>query len=62
MIWCNTHRRPAYLCKVRGGIMLPCKSIDLTDILEVEYIEDETLDEYKAGKGLQKVQPSPSGG
>jgi hypothetical protein len=41
MKWCNTHERPAELCKTgRGGIMLPCRVVDLTDILEIEYIEE----------------------
>lgn len=35
--WCNTHQRPAELCKIRGGILLPCRVVDLTDILEIEY-------------------------
>ena len=36
MIWCNTHQRPAELCKIRGGILLPCSLVDLTYILELD--------------------------
>jgi hypothetical protein len=35
MIWCNTHNREANRCKVEGGILLPCRITDLTDILEI---------------------------
>lgn len=38
-LWCNSHQRPAYLCKTRGGIMLPCSVVDLTDKMEIEYAD-----------------------
>lgn len=41
MIWCNSHRRPIKICQEgRGGILLPCQPVDLTDILEIEYLDD----------------------
>jgi hypothetical protein len=33
LIWCNTHQREAYRCKVEGGILLPCRTVDLTNIV-----------------------------
>jgi len=36
MLWCNTHQRPSEFCKIRGGILLPCRIVDLTDILEFD--------------------------
>jgi hypothetical protein len=45
--WCNTHRRPASLCKVRGGIMLPCVVVDLSGILEIDW-DDWIGDELAA--------------
>lgn len=45
--WCNTHQRPAELCKIRGGILLPCRVVDLKGIMEIEYEEswrDELAD------------------
>lgn len=38
-IWCNTHQRPHYLCKVRGGILLPCRPVDVTELLDLEYFD-----------------------
>ena len=39
-IWCNTHQRYAKECKIKGGILLPCSLVDITDLIEItEYIE-----------------------
>ena len=40
-IWCNTHNRFHELChdvegRFMGGILLPCRTVDITDILEIE--------------------------
>jgi len=43
-IWCNTHNRFHHLChdaegRFRGGILLPCRTVDITDILEIKQNE-----------------------
>lgn len=38
LLWCNVHQRLAYRCKNEGGIMIPCRVVDLTD--ELEFIDD----------------------
>lgn len=35
-LWCNTHQRYAALCKIRGGILLPCKVVDISNLIEIE--------------------------
>lgn len=35
MMWCNTHQRPAERCKTEGGILLPCRAVDLTGEIEL---------------------------
>ena len=47
MKWCNTHQRPAKFCKVMGGILLPCEVVDLTDILEVDYVPEIDFEHKK---------------
>lgn len=42
MLWCNIHQRPANLCKIRGGILLPCQVVDLTNQLEIDWKEKRT--------------------
>lgn len=36
MIWCNTHQRRAWICKIRGGITLPCQTVDITNLVEIK--------------------------
>ena len=36
MKWCNTHEREASECSWRGGILLPCRVVDLTGIAVIE--------------------------
>lgn len=36
LLWCNSHQRRAEECKYKGGILLPCVVVDLTDMLEIE--------------------------
>jgi hypothetical protein len=56
MIWCNTHNREATGIVAEGlwdagkprcayglpGILLPCSTVDLTDIMEIE--DDRKMD------------------
>lgn len=37
LLWCNTHQRKAEECKHKGGTLLPCVIVDLTNMIEIIY-------------------------
>lgn len=39
--WCNTHNRMSFRCNTEGGIMLPCRIVDLLEHLEL--VDDEDI-------------------
>lgn len=57
LIWCNSHRRKATHLWVKdgfprsphcdpnlGGILLPCFTVDLTGMVEIEQVHDTTIE------------------
>lgn len=42
-IWCNTHNRWYYDCKVKrlGGIMIPCEPVDVTGVLDIDVPQEQ---------------------
>lgn len=36
LVWCNVHNRLAKRCKSEGGIMIPCRRVNLSEHFEIE--------------------------
>lgn len=60
LLWCNVHQRPAEECKTGAGIMLPCRTVDLTGIAEIHTLSEEELEKLSCGPHGSPVEEKPT--